>query len=339
MDWFEKLAGFQELDYAQTRRQFEVANGKLHSHANGKSYGIGELELLPLTTLRERVHAGPALAGRLKVSIVRGDVRAMHSAPENAGAMFQVASQFNLLEMISPEITPEDGVTRYQYDGTQGPACAMAAGAATIYRNYFANIDGQEGQTRDRQLDGLADMGVALCSQLNLPLEALWTMRNGYALCRRSGLEALSAHLAKMGPKQTDVLRGMLRIGVHSNVEVTDHPGHLPTFVSQAYCSALPVNYANPRVPAVQWAVFATLILEGAYEATLCAAALNAQKTGSNLVLLTRVGGGVFGNDAAWIDAAMRRAFRLFKSTDLDVRLVSYGTPTASTLKIVEDFR
>ena len=108
MDWFEKLAGFQELDYAQTRRQFEVSNGKLHSHANGKSYGIGELELLPLTTLRERVHAGPSLAGRLKVSIVRGDVRAMHSAPENAGALFQVASQFNLLEMTSPKMTPED---------------------------------------------------------------------------------------------------------------------------------------------------------------------------------------------------------------------------------------
>jgi len=339
MDWFERLTGFKELNYTQTRRQLEVVNGKLHSKANGKSYGIGELELVPLTALRERVHAGPALAGRLKVSIVRGDVRAMHSAPGNAGAMFQVASQFNLLEMTSPEITPEDGVTRYQYDGTQGPACAMAAGAATIYRNYFAKIDGQDGQTRDRQLDGLADIGVALCAQLNLPRQKWWTMRNGYALCTRDGLEAFSAHLAKLGPEQIDVLRGMLRIGVHSNVEVTDHHGEQPIFVSQAYCSALPVGYANPRVPAVHWAVFATFILEAAYEATLCAAALNAHQTGSNIVLLTRLGGGVFGNDAGWIDAAMRRAFRLFKDADLDVRLVSYGTPTASTLKIAEDFQ
>jgi len=29
------------------------------------------------------------------------------------------------------------GVTRYQHDHTQGPACAIACGAATIYRNYF----------------------------------------------------------------------------------------------------------------------------------------------------------------------------------------------------------
>ena len=37
-------------------------------------------------------------------------------------------------------MTPEDGVTRYKDDPTQGPACAIAAGAATIYRNYFVPI-------------------------------------------------------------------------------------------------------------------------------------------------------------------------------------------------------
>jgi hypothetical protein len=52
-------------------------------------------------------------------------MRRMHRLPENAGALFQVASQFNLLEMVSPSVTPEDGVTRYQDDHTQGPACAI----------------------------------------------------------------------------------------------------------------------------------------------------------------------------------------------------------------------
>ena len=37
------------------------------------------------------------------------------------GALFQVASQFNLLEMVSPRVTPEDGVTRYQHDRTPDP--------------------------------------------------------------------------------------------------------------------------------------------------------------------------------------------------------------------------
>src|SRR4029077_9002326 len=105
--------------------------------------------------------------GQLKTSIVIGNVRDMHRSPENAGALFQVASQFNLLEMIGPVITPDDGVTRYKDDPTQGPACAIAAGAATIYRNYFAPVDGSHGQTTKRQLDGLADLGASLSAALN----------------------------------------------------------------------------------------------------------------------------------------------------------------------------
>jgi hypothetical protein len=68
----------------------------------------------------------------------------MHQSPKNAGALFQVASQFNLLEMVLPRVTPEHGVTRYAHDHTQGPACAIAAGAATIYRNYFVPVDGSD---------------------------------------------------------------------------------------------------------------------------------------------------------------------------------------------------
>lgn len=88
------------------------------------------------------------LPGRLEVGVVTG--RQMHHSPENAGALFQVASQFNLLEMTSPTVTPEHGITRYRYDHTQGPACAIAAGAATIYRNYFAPVSGSHGQTAER---------------------------------------------------------------------------------------------------------------------------------------------------------------------------------------------
>lgn len=40
--------------------------------------------------------------------------------PSNAGAVFQVASQFNCLEMVGPGSRPEDGVTIYSKDHTQG---------------------------------------------------------------------------------------------------------------------------------------------------------------------------------------------------------------------------
>ena len=65
---------------------------------------------------------------------------------------------------------------------------------------------------------------------------------------------------------------------------------------------------------------------------------LNAKRGGSNVVLLTRLGGGVFGNDDAWIDAAMMRALEEARTFDLNVKLVSYGAPTAELLRMARAF-
>ena len=337
MDWFEQLTGFRETGYEETRARLEVVDGRLHSRVNGASYVTGELELISLQNLREKARSRGGLPGRLRTSVVTGDVRSMHRSLENAGALFQVASQFNLLEMVSPDVTPEHGVTRYQHDHTQGPACAIAAGAATIYRNYFVPIEGSEGQTASRQLDGLADLGAALSSGTKLPVSDLWTMKNGYALCNEAGLDAITRHLRTLAPDEIDVLRGKLRIGVHSDVEATEAVGPKRPQVSQALCSALPVAYS--RVPPPSWELFASLVLEAAYEATMWAAVLNAQRGASNVVFLTLLGGGAFGNPGSWIHAAIRRALGLMKTFDLDVKLVSYGTPSKEILAISEEFR
>ena len=156
-------------------------------------------------------------------------MRLMHQARDNAGALFQVAAQFNMLEMTGPSVTPEQGVTRYQSDRTQGPACAIAAGAATIYRNYFVPVQGGVGQTAERQLDGLAEVGAALSRALGLPVGALWTMKNGYALCSRAGLDAITGYLNKHEPEQIDALRGKLRVGLHRDVDrITPSANGLP---------------------------------------------------------------------------------------------------------------
>ena len=337
MDWFERLTGFRETDYATTKARLHVIGDRLHSDANDRSYGIGTFELASLRTLRERVRQGGGLPGKLRVGTLSGNVRSLHQSAEFAGALFQVASQFNMLEMVSPNVTPEKGVTGYVKDPTQGPGCAIAAGAATIYRNYFVPVDGGYGQTSERQLDGLAAVGRALSAALDMPVDALWSMRNGYALGTAPGLAAIAAHLAKLDAQQAEQLRGELAIGLHQDVEVTDSSAECPPTVSQAFCSALPV--ACSSVPALGWAPFATLVLEAAYEATLWAAVLNAQQGGVNLVLLTRLGGGVFGNDDAWIDRAMRRALQLASSFALDVRIVSHKAPMSSMLRLAGEFR
>ena len=337
MDWFERLTGFAERDYDDTRNRLVVDGRNLRSCVNNRSYGIGELELVSLQSLRERAALGAGLPGRMVVRNVSGDVRLMHQSLEYTGALFQVASQFNLLEMASPYVTPEDGVTRYQFDHTQGPACAIAAGAGTIFRNYFATVEGGRGQTRERQLDGLADVGTALSHVLGRPVETLWKMRNGYALCNSTGLAAIGTYLRSASSAETDELRTHLRIGVHSDVEVTD--GDMPhrQVVSQAFCSALPVAYS--REPSADWQPFAQLVLEAAYEAALLAAVLNARRGASNIILMTRLGGGAFGNNALWIDAAMQVVLEKFRDFDLDVRLVSLGDPPPSMLALEANFR
>lgn len=320
MDWFESLMGFAEQDAAQVRRLITVEGERMTSKANGRSYACGRLETPTLAALRARLDTADLPAGTPTLREAVGDVQALHADPANAGAVFQAASQFNLLEMTHPSVTPEAGVTGYAFDRTQGPACAIACGAGTIHRNYFVPIGDGIGQTADRQIDCLADLGDALGNTDG----ALWTMRNGYAMVCAAGRKAIAERLAATDEAGIDALRGRLRIGVHHDVEVTLRgAGHR---VTQVYGSALPVAYGDGEPD--EWAPFARLVLEAAYEATLCAAALNAARTGNRRVFLTLLGGGVFGNRRSWIFAAIDRALGAITARGggaLDVALVSYG--------------
>jgi len=262
-NWFEDLFGFSERSYDETRRNLEVVGTTLRSKVDQRSYVIGALTTPSLRELRdEAATVLDGQRGRLTISHIIGDVRRMHRDPHNHHALFQVASQFNLLEMTGPDVTPEHGVTRYVHDRTQGPACALAAGAATVYRNYFVPVAGLAGQTRDRQIDCLKDVGAELGNDAN----HLWTMRNGYALCTEEGLATIDRKLDTLNVQGVDRLRDCIRIGIHSGVQVTDVEENTQ-LVSQAFCSALPVAYSSIRSDC--WKSFASLVLEGAYEATL----------------------------------------------------------------------
>ena len=89
----------------------------------------------------------------------------------------------------------------------------------------------------------------------------------------------------------------------------------------------LPVAYGSVAPP--HWQGFAQLVLDAAYEATVLAAVLNSRQGGSNTVLLTMLGGGAFGNATEWIYTAIERALEKARGHGLDVRLVSYGPPSA----------
>jgi len=326
--WFETLTGFPEESPQQVRANLTVDGSVLRSLVNGRAFVCGELTIPSLAELRQSVRLGGHKPGKISLREVVADVRDLHAAESNAGSLFQVASQFNLLEMVSPNMTPEHGVGIYEHDHTQGPACAIAAGAGTIYRNYFAVVHGQVGQSAENQIDCLADIGKALGNDEN----RLWEMRNGYAMVSHDGLVQISDRLRASDESELDRLRQLLRVGIQWNTQVTRNDStHL---VSQAYCSALPVAYSHHS--SGLWAAFARLVLEASYEATICAAILNSARGRNHRLFLTLLGGGAFGNETEWIIDAIQRALDLYRDADLDIAIVSYGSSKPSVQRLID---
>ena len=317
MSWFENLTGCVGESPESVRKHLFIDGQRLCSRLNGKSWLCGELETQTLAQLRQRVLNTKYDLAPISVRNVVGNVQNLHLNRANENAVFQVASQFNLLEMTSPRVTPECGVGIYEHDFTQGPACAIAAGAGTIYRNYFVDINGRIGQTADNQIDCLS--GIA--KLLDNSKQRLWKMVNGYALPLAEGLEEINRKLESMDETALDTVRQALQIGLHWDTQVT--LGDASHTVSQAYCSAMPVAY-TPHTKEL-WAPLAKLVLEAAYEATICSAILNVDRNRNNRLFLTRLGGGAFGNSPDWITDAISRSLELYSDSGLDVAIVSYG--------------
>ena len=328
--WFETLTGFHEESPEQVRENMSVDGNILRSRINDKEYVCGLLETPSLAELRDRVNQAEVNSGKLSVREAVADVQQLHIEKSNAGSLFQVASQFNLLEMVSPNVTPEQGVGGYEYDRTQGPACAIAAGAGTIFRNYFVDVNGSQGQTVNNQLDCLADIGKRLGNADN----RLWEMNNGYALASEEGLKEITNTIKSANEAEVDELRKLLRIGIQWDTEVTlNNSKHT---VTQAYCSALPVAYS--RQSSELWADFAEIVLEASYEATICTGILNSLKTDNNKVYLTLIGGGAFGNERTWITNAIKRSLSLYKHKDIDVVIVSHGYSNSHVQELINQF-
>ena len=261
--------------------------------------------------------------------IITRDVALLHCDPTNAGAVFQVASQFNCLEMIGKTYTPNMGVTIYSDDPTQGPACAMACPAALVYRNYFVehvkNSYQYNGQCV-QQIDNLEDIGKLLGNTTN----QLWNMQNGYVIIDNvANLEQVSNAITTY---TSDSVRDALRVGVHWSTSVVDNTAKklMEHRVCQVYASALPVSITyNTNIPFSdqdRWTSFAKCILDGSYMATLCIAALIALKSKKRIkCYLTLIGGGAFGNKPEWIIEAIKKALDEYAVYPIDVKLVHFN--------------
>lgn len=316
MTWFETLTGFPETSPAQVRANLRLDGDRLTSIVNNRSFSAGQFTMPTLETIRQDVEILPTGNSITVVELI-ADVQSLHQDISNANAVFQVASQFNCLEMATPQMVPEDGIGIYQNDWTQGPACCICGGGGTIYRNYFVDHNGQIGQTVENQIDCLA--GIA--SHFNNSNEKHWKMQNGYCFPSEEGLSKIERRLSNCSDLQLEEIRKKLMVGVQSDTEVTI--GNSPHRVTQVFCSALPIAYSN--IEPDSWNHFPRLILDSTYELTFYVALQNFIKTGCPKLYLTLVGGGVFGNKLDWILAAIGRSLKLFANSGLEIKIVSYG--------------
>ena len=233
---------------------------------------------------------------------------------ENAGAIFQAASQFNCLENVSPDVGPRDGVNCYVYDHTQGPAVALTSPTALLYRNYIA-------QSPDHQIDLLRDLKRKLSHDLAVLPDSLWTMRNGWLMPGRNWARA-NDHIKSIQYHRDDYqnLLNTIRIGAH----------HAPIFngvksykVWQVYTSALNMTTDTHATFRDRLASrpMAFLILRGMYEALL--AFTQVQSPDSEL-FLTDIGAGAFCNPQEWVSEAKSQAVAKY-GRGLKVRKVQRG--------------
>mmetsp|Transcript_3037 Transcript_3037/g.4182 ORF Transcript_3037/g.4182 Transcript_3037/m.4182 type:complete len:418 (+) Transcript_3037:1825-3078(+) len=357
-DWFETAFGFQEraYDYNGVREKFQVEysndtdtdinnkNAVLVSRVNGRVFDVGRFELASMEDLCERCSAAVTCdvhndgnsnqsrnpSQKLTFCHVTGDAKTLHTdvncnsnnddGDGDGGVVFQAASQFNCLEMPSPDVTPDMGITDYVFDRTQGPACAMACFAGTLYRNYFVN---GVGQGNGNQIDCLSETGDVLGNQDS----KFWVMKNGYALpVARNSIDMLKQDMVS-GAVDVEKAVAKVKVGIQWNCEVRDFDSDIPSHhVTQVYCSALPVGYSDVYDPKA-FAPFAKLVLTAAYTSTLAVGAiLSQQRKNSVVVYLTKVGGGVFRNEPKWIIEAIQSSLRRFQNYPLDVRLVHFGS-------------
>jgi hypothetical protein len=110
------------------------------------------------------------------------------------------------------------------------------------------------------------------------------------------------------------------------------------TKVTQVYASAVSVTYSHTDETVTieewtkLWSRFARLVLRAAYEATLRVAL----QVGAKTVVLTALGGGVFGNKPEWIAEAIEQAVLTFKYAGLKIVFNQFDEKDKTALAIVQ---
>lgn len=321
--WFEQLFGFREsVSSVRDNLRCEEINGDTYiiSSANGARIRSGNFQVRSASSFDLRARGGGRLHiihghGRSSQRFELIDVLSSQFLPENDGATYLAASNFNCLEFVSPAQTAGDGVTNYVYDQTQGPFCALSAGAAVVDRNYFVRHSGGAGQLlREVELLGKTPIHV----------------EHGYAIINEQFGESEVAKNFAWDDADNYC------VGVHRNCQLTTTRRErgfalvdpaADRVVHHVYAAAF--NFNGCVYPCDFTLRVSRHMLDAEYRASVLAAWENSLlypgRSGSNKLYLTLLGCGVFGNEIDTVLESIESCMDTIRDSGLDVYVVCFS--------------
>ena len=363
-NWFNQVFVFDELPLGHSFTSFNVKKSTTNHilmTVKGAEIDVGVFRYMSvadlLKTASENTSAVASAAdptNNLKYYMMTSPAHTVHTTPGYHDSIFQVASQFNALEMLTPTQTPQKGITIYHADNTQGPVCAMVCPFGTLYRNYFCMPDAGK-QLEDKSVNVNPQIGTPAGgtgsgnNQINTLTELMkidvcfkdLRFQNGYIFVKdKPQLDAINKYL--LIPENFWTAMMAIKYVIQEDTPVVNLSDGtiMGQIVSQIYCSAYPVSYSTEPDPATKaqrvpgtnkkdYELLSSMILHAVYYSTLAYAVtrITPDETRKK-VFLTKVGGGAFGNDVSLIDNAIYNAVRHFTAYPIDVHIVDYKGPT-----------
>ena len=324
-NFFEDVVGLSEDLFRQYPERIKEARpepGKLKNLRTGEVFDSGRFTLKTLGELRaqDRPSVQKDIAGTFHLLYSRDDpsqldIGHLQSLPTFQNALFQVASNFNALELMGPyDKRAMTQLSAYILDQTQGPYASISAAPGLIARHYYAfEKQGMSPETWSQQYDG---------PQLEMLRETPLRVRNGYVMLEEESLEQPAL------PEDMAVL-------VHRNIEVTfgqsrDHEhrrlANKTQLIDQVFTATLDLGSRQRHFlesAPKEVTSLGKALLRAAYEATLLAAI----QGGNRKVVLTLIGGGVFCNPSSWIVEAIEDLLPLIVESGLTVYLNAFRGP------------
>ena len=289
MSWFEEITGTDEhsfiLNYCNQRNKgIDPISKEIINIKTGQHFKTSTLLIITLNELLSITNHSISLSTNIKTEKIpkikllfgeNADVKILQRKMKSA--VFLVASNFDGLEhkRENTNLLTPNFITSYSKDHTQGPSAALCSPAAAIYRSCYCGYSAisKDSDSFKNSLENLND---------------IYHVENGYA-----NLTKLNGDLMKLNDA------GLYKVIIHENLDIlsTDFKEIVSSNkIDQVYGAA--INIKQREIGKINKNIcdkYPQILYYPLYCAYL-ATYLTSIKNNRKNIVLTLLGGGVFGN-------------------------------------------